>query len=30
MNEQKRTLEAMEIDYYKPTVRCLSKKDSHW
>ena len=26
MNELKRTLEAMEIDYYKPAVKCLRKR----
>ena len=26
MDEQKRTLEAMEIDYYKPAVKCLRKR----
>ena len=26
MNELKRTLEAMEIDYYKPAIKCLRKR----
>ena len=26
MDELKRTLEAMEIDYYKPTIKCLRKR----
>ena len=26
MDELKRTLEAMEIDYYKPAVKCLRKR----
>ena len=26
MDELKRTLEAMEIDYYKPAIRCLRKR----
>ena len=26
MGEMKRTLEAMEIEYYKPAVKCLRKR----
>ena len=26
MDELKRTLEATEIDYYKPAIRCLRKR----
>jgi len=26
MDELKRTIEAMEIDYYKPAIRCLRKR----
>ena len=26
MDDLKRTLEAMEIDYYKPAVKCLRKR----
>ena len=26
MNELKRTIEALEIEYYKPAIKCLRKK----
>ena len=26
MDELKRTIEAMEIDYYKPAIKCLRKR----
>ena len=30
MDELKRTLQAMEIDYYKPAVKCLRKRILNW